>query len=314
MRKLPALSAMKIFEVVGQTRSFTRAADRLNLTQSAVSRQVRNLEEQLGETLVIRRHHHLDLTPSGIELLEALQRAFHDVELTVRNIMEKSNQHRLRVNVPPTFAKRWLMPRLGSLRRFLPNIEISITTQLQDSLTERSIPDCAIRFGDGEWPMLQSQLLMTERHIAVCAPQLLAGRTTGGPLDLTGLTFLHVLASADQRYLTWQHWLDAAGLSHTDTRGGLEFDLLDMAIEAACNGLGVTVADRFMVASLMEEGHLTQVLDVEVEGHESYWLVTRGEQAEPANVKAFRQWLRLELSADPELAGNSEIAGKAGAA
>ena len=87
-----------------------------------------------------------------------LQRAFHDVELTVRKIMEKSNQHRLRVNVPPTFAKRWLMPRLGSLRRFLPEIEISITTELQDSLTERSILDCAIRFGD---------VLAFEIHMAI---------------------------------------------------------------------------------------------------------------------------------------------------
>jgi LysR family glycine cleavage system transcriptional activator len=296
MRKLPALSAMKVFEVVGQTRSFTRAADRLNLTQSAVSRQVRNLEEQLGETLVIRRHHHLELTPSGVELLEALQQAFHGVELAVRNIMERSNHHRLRINVPPTFAKRWLMPRLGSLRAFLPDIEISITTDLQDSLTERSILDCAIRFGDGEWPLLQSQLLMTERHIAVCAPQLLAGRTSGQPIDLSGLTFLHVLASSDQRYLTWQHWLDAADLSNTDTRGGLEFDLLDMAIEAACSGLGVTVADRSMVAPLMESGRLVQVLDVEVEGHESYWLVTRTEQPETANVRAFRRWLGTELA------------------
>ncbi|MCL6707410.1 LysR substrate-binding domain-containing protein [Pseudomonas sp. R2.Fl] len=295
MRKLPALSAMKIFEVVGQTRSFTKAAERLNLTQSAVSRQVRNLEEQLGEALVIRRHHHLELTPSGIELLEALQRAFHDVELAVRNITEKSNHHRLRINVPPTFAKRWLMPRLGSLRAFLPDIEISITTDLQDSLTERSILDCAIRFGDGEWPMLQSQLLMTERHIAVCAPHLLADRE---PIDLSGLTFLHVLASTDQRYLTWQRWLDAAGLTQTDTSGGLEFDLLDMAIEAACNGLGVTVADRFMVASLMRTGQLVQVLDVEVEGHESYWLVTRAEQPETANVRAFRRWLQTEIAGE----------------
>ena len=150
MRKLPALSAMKVFEVVGQTRSFTRAADRLNLTQSAVSRQVRNLEEQLGETLVIRKHHHLELTPSGVELLATLQQAFHNVELAVRGIMEKSNQRRLRINVPPTFAKRWLMPRLASLRAFMPDIEISITTELQDSLAERSILDCAIRFGDGD--------------------------------------------------------------------------------------------------------------------------------------------------------------------
>lgn len=300
MRKLPALSAMKVFEVVGQTRSFTRAADRLNLTQSAVSRQVRNLEEQLGETLVIRHHHHLELTPSGTELLATLQQAFHNVELTVRGIMERNNQKRLRINVPPTFARRWLMPRLGRLRRLMPDIEISIGTELRDSLAERSLLDCAIRFGDGEWPMLHSQILMTERHIAVCAPNLLGAGTPGGGIDFSGLTFLHVMASADRRYLTWQHWLDAAGLGDIDTSGGLEFDLLDMAIEAAISGLGVAVADRFMVSPFLQSGRLVQVLDVEVEGHESYWLVTRKGQPEVANVAALRTWLLAEFARDIE--------------
>ena len=172
MRKLPALSAMKVFEVVGQTRSFTRAAQMLNLTQSAVSRQVRNLEKQLGENLLIRHHHDLELTRAGAELLTTLQLAFHNVEQTVRSIMEKNNRNRLRINVPPTFAKRWLMPRLSRLRQALPEIEISLSTDLKDTLAERSLLDCAVRFGDGEWPMLQSRILLTERHIAVCAPGL----------------------------------------------------------------------------------------------------------------------------------------------
>ena len=296
MRKLPALSAMKVFEVVGQTRSFTRAADRLNLTQSAVSRQVRNLEEQIGEPLLIRHHHHLELTPSGAELLATLQHAFHTVELTVRGIMEKANRKRLRINVPPTFAKRWLMPRLSRLRAALPDIEISISTDLEDSLSERGLLDCAIRFGDGEWPMLKSRLLMTERHIAVCAAELLEKTQTSDTVDLSRFTFLHVLSSGDRRYLTWQHWLDAANLSETDTRGGLEFDLLDLAIEAACDGLGVAVVDRFMVGRQLESGQLVQVLDVEVEGHESYWLVTRADQPDSANVQAFRHWLLSEVS------------------
>ncbi|MBR0554190.1 LysR family transcriptional regulator [Ciceribacter sp. L1K23] len=290
---------MKVFEVVGQTRSFTKAAERLNLTQSAVSRQVRNLEDQLGELLVIRRHHHLELTPSGLELLAALRQAFHDVERTVRNITEKSNRNRLRINVPPTFAKRWLMPRLGKLRAFLPDLEISITTDLQDSLTDRSVLDCAIRFGDGEWPTLNSELLITERHIAVCAPSLLVGLPAETLPDFSRLTFLHVLAAADQRYLTWQRWLDAAGMANTDTAGGFEFDLLDMAIEAACNGLGVTVADCHMVAPLMNEGRLVRVMDVEIEGHESYWLVTRAGQRDPQNVAAFRKWLASEIKSEP---------------
>lgn len=303
MRKLPALSAMKVFEVVGQTRSFTRAAQMLNLTQSAVSRQVRNLEKQLGENLLIRHHHDLELTRAGAELLATLQLAFHNVEQTVRSIMEKNNRNRLRINVPPTFAKRWLMPRLSRLRQALPEIEISLSTDLKDTLAERSLLDCAIRFGDGEWPMLQSRILMTERHIAVCAPDQLEKANRGGDIDLSSLTFLHVLAAADQRYLTWQHWLDAAGLSDTNVRGGMEFDLLDLVIEAACNGLGIAVVDRFMVSSQLQSGQLVPVLDVEIEGHESYWLVTRTDQPEPANVQHFRAWLLNEVALDQDLRG-----------
>jgi LysR family glycine cleavage system transcriptional activator len=287
---------MKVFEVVGQTGSFTRAAERLNLTQSAVSRQVRHLEEQLGEALLIRHHHRLELTAAGVQLFEALQHAFHHVELAVRAIGEKSNLNRLRVNVPPTFAKRWLMPRLPSLRAVHPGLDLSIGTRLSDSLAESGLLDCAIRFGDGEWPMLNATLLLTERHIAVCAPALLDGIDRDRPVDLAGFTFLHVLASDDQRYLTWRHWLNAAGLDEVDTRGGLEFDLLDLAIEAACDGLGVSVVDRFMVERELATGRLVQLLDTEVEGHESYWLVTRAEQEEGANVALFRSWLNGEIA------------------
>jgi LysR family glycine cleavage system transcriptional activator len=297
MRRLPALTAMRIFEVVGQTGSFTRAAERLNLTQSAVSRQVRHLEEQLGTDLLVRRYHRLELTAAGVQLFEALQHAFHEVELAVRGIEEKGNRNRLRINVPPTFARRWLMPRLPGLRQAHPELDVSLGTKLADSLAERGLLDCAIRFGDGEWPMLKATRLMTEQHIAVCAPALLQGIDRDRPADLSRFTFLHVLASDDRRYLTWRHWLNAAGLDEVDTRGGLEFDLLDLAIEAACDGLGVSVVDRFMVERELASGRLVQLLDVEVEGHESYWLVTRAEQEDSANVALFRAWLTTEVAA-----------------
>ena len=296
MRNLPALSAMKVFEVVGRTRSFTRAAQLLNLTQSAVSRQVRNLEAQLGEDLVIRRHHDLELTRAGAELLATLQQAFQQVEQTVRTITDKNNRNRLRINAPPTFARRWLMPRLARLRAALPEIDLSLSTDLGDSLAESGLLDCAIRFGDGEWPMLQSRILLNERHIAVCAPALLPTTRRDGRIDLSACTFLHVLASGDQRYRTWQHWLDAAGLAATDVRGGLEFDLQDLAIEAACGGLGVAVVDRSMVTRQLDSGQLVPLLDVEVKGHESYWLVTRSDQPEPPNVTRFRAWLTAAIA------------------
>lgn len=293
-RKMPALNALRAFEVAGHTGSFTRAAELLHVTQSAVSRQVRQLETQLGESLLVRRHHHLELSATGRLLLQALRLSFDRIELTVRSIQEKTHLKRLRVNVPPTYASRWLMPRLQSLRAIAPELELTVTTSLKDDLVESGALDCAIRFGDGEWDGLDNQLLMHERHIAVCSPALLGGRAE--PVaDLSAFTMLHVLASSDQRYLTWQHWLKAAHIEDVDLGGGYEFDLLDHAIRAAVDGLGVTMADRHMISPELRQGTLVPLRDVEVDGHQSYWLVTRTGQEDPPQVALFRDWLHRQI-------------------
>lgn len=291
-RKMPALNALKAFEAAGTSGSFTRAAEQLNVTQSAVSRQVRQLEDQLGETLLERHHHRLELTDAGRALLRTLQQSFDRIELTVRTIQQKSDRNRLRVNVAPTFAARWLVPRLPKLHARHPELELSLTTRLQDSLDDSTSLDCAIRFGDGEWDGLESSLLMHESHIAVCAPSLLSD----GPLDLTQVTLLHVLAGENQRYLTWRHWLDAARIEGVDTSGGYEFDLLDYAIRAAVEGLGVTIADRNMIERELALGQLAPVRDVHVDGRQSYWFVVRPEQKVSKPLQLFRQWLQEEAA------------------
>jgi LysR family glycine cleavage system transcriptional activator len=287
---MPTLNALKAFEVAGSTGNFTRASELLNVTQSAVSRQVRQLEEQLGEPLLLRRHHHLQLTQAGRSLLQALQQSFDRIELTVRGIQQKQHLNRLRVNAPPTFASRWLLPRLGRLREVHPDIEVTLTSRLADNLAESGALDCAIRFGNGEWDNLESSRLMSERHIAVCSPTLLARYRQSG-VEIRHMTFLHVLAGEEQRYLTWPHWLDAAGIHRVDLRGGYEFDLLDMAIRAAIDGLGVTVADRQMIRHELATGQLIPVLDVQVEGHQSYWFSLRPGQSISPSLGVFRQWL-----------------------
>jgi len=147
---MPALNALKAFEAAGTTGSFTRAAELLNVTQSAVSRQVRQLEEQLGETLFSRRHQHLVLTPSGRLLLRALQQSFDKIELTVRAISQNNDVNRLRINVPPTFAARWLVPRLGRLREAFPQLDLSITTRADDKFgSGETRPDSTLRFASG---------------------------------------------------------------------------------------------------------------------------------------------------------------------
>jgi LysR family transcriptional regulator, glycine cleavage system transcriptional activator len=293
-RKMPALNALRAFEVAGHTGSFTRAAEMLHVTQSAVSRQVRQLETQLGEALLVRRHHHLELSPTGRLLLQALKMSFDRIELTVRSIQEKTHLQRLRVNAPPTFTNRWLMPRLQSLRSAAPDLEITLTTSLRDDLVESGSLDCAIRWGNGEWEGLDNQLLMHERHIAVCSPEV--RRDLAEPLtDLSAVTLLHVLASADHRYQTWHHWLKAAEIEDVDLTAGYEFDLLDHAIGAAVDGLGVTIADRYMITRELRQGSLVPLRDIEVEGHQSYWFVTRTGQEDVPQVALFREWVKAQI-------------------
>jgi LysR family transcriptional regulator, glycine cleavage system transcriptional activator len=150
---------------------------------------------------------------------------------------------------------------------------------------------------DGEWTGLDSTLLMQERHIAVAAPALLERADESVPIDLNCFTLLHVLAGEDQRYLTWQHWLDAARIEGIDTDGGYEFDVLDLSIKAAIDGLGITIADRNMIGSELASGQLRQVLDVQVEGHQSYWFVLRPEQRASGTQRLFQQWLQAETEA-----------------
>lgn len=293
-RKMPTLNALKVFEVAATLGNFTRAADVLNVTQSAVSRQVRQLEDQLGEVLLIRRHHHLIMTDAGRVLLGALQNSFDRIEQAVRGIRQKQHLNRLRVNVPPTFAIRWLLPRMTRFRARHPQLDVSITSALCDTLAESGQLDCAIRFGDGEWGDVDGSLLMHEQHIAVCAPALLQGRTTS-QVGLQDLPLLHVLASHDKRYMTWAHWIEAAGIDKVDISHGYEFDLLDMAIRAAVDGLGITIADRHMVAQELADGRLVQYRNAQVEGRQSYWFVTRPTRSGNPAVEPFREWISEEI-------------------
>ncbi|RTR02953.1 LysR substrate-binding domain-containing protein [Halomonas nitroreducens] len=296
-RSLPPLNALKAFEAAAQCQSFTQAATRLCVTQSAVSRQVKLLEEQLGVVLFDRSGGHLKLTAAGSRLLPVLRQSFDRIAWTVGGLRDQETLSRLKLNVPPTFASRWLVPRLGRLKSLHPSLELSITTRFEDALLDNNELDGVIRFGAGEWPEVDAELLIQETHVAVCAPHLLEGRR-GREVDLTRHTLLHVLRD-DYRFHTWEHWLQAAGLQGVDTSGGMAFDVLELAIQAAINGVGVTIADRHMIARELMRGDLVQLLDVEVTGHQSYWLVTRSGHQESANMGLFRRWLRQEIDDPP---------------
>ncbi|MDH2435304.1 transcriptional regulator GcvA [Pokkaliibacter sp. MBI-7] len=302
-RRLPPLNALKAFEASGTTGSFTRAAELLHVTQSAVSRQVKQLEDILGVELLERRHHFLELTPAGRALLPVLRQSFDKIELSVRSILENTHLTRLKINVPPTFATRWLIPRLGTLKELHPELDLTITTALQDNLVESTELDCAIRFGTGDWDTIDNIQLMQESHIAVCAPALLAREGGARTLDFNRYTLLHVLKGSG-RFHTWEHWLRAAQIEDVHTEGGIEFDLLEMAIKAAIHGVGITIADRNMITRELASGQLVQVNDVVVPGNRGYWFVTRPDQADLPHLLVFRHWLEQEIEMAAQTIGS----------
>lgn len=295
--RLPSLNAMKAFEVVARCASFSRAAAVLCVTPSAVSRQVKHLEEQIGEALLVRGHHQLDLTPAGRALLPVLSESFQQIRNTVQDVRNGGTRRRLSLNVPMTFARRFLMPRLGHLRAAHPNLVLSIRTQPKDALSRPGFLDAAVRFGTGDWQALHNSHLFQESHIAVAAPSVMDTITdANGDIHLSRATLLHVL-KREGRYLTWQHWADAAGLGDVDVEQGVEFDTLDLAVEAAVAGLGVTIADVHMVADELVAGRLVRVLDTAVAGTQSYWMVRRIEAEPHEGLQQFERWLREELTA-----------------
>jgi len=280
------MTALKAFEASCQHRSFTAAARALHVTQGAVSRQVKQLEEQLGKPLFIRGGEQLQLTESAQLLAPQLSRLLDQLELMLLQALEQGIEpQRLEVQVAPTFATRWLAPRMADLCRELPELSLIV-----NSWDERQIlldkPHCTIRFGDapaaGDYT---SCLLMLEHLIAVAPPSLNITQID----DISRYPCLHV--NAGRRLENWHWWLQAAGAEPGLADRGPEFSTQDQLVNACLSGAGVAVVDRAMVESLLAQGQLVALGQTVVSGPNGYWLdVPRGYSRDPG-IASFSRWL-----------------------
>jgi LysR family transcriptional regulator, glycine cleavage system transcriptional activator len=286
VRRLPSLTALRFFEESARHMSFNQSALALCVTPGAVSRQIRLLEDALGAKLFDRDHRGIRLTLQGIELLACVSEAFDSIERVTRSLAASrlGERKRLTVCAPPTFATRWLSPRLGSLMDAVPNIDLSVRT---DATDERH---CTIRFGYEAMADRRSELLFIERHVLVGAARF-AGRSVEALLER--LPALHVLHN-DARLTLWPNWLDAAGLPRVHGEKGIEFSTLDQAIHAALAGTGLAVVDRNMIADELHDGSLMPLSPVESAGPYGYWLDIAPAHAGLDSVQAFAEWLRGE--------------------
>ncbi|MGU7771962.1 LysR family transcriptional regulator [Burkholderia sp. MR1-5-21] len=288
MRRLPSLLALRFFEETARHLSFNRAATSLCVTQGAVSRQIRLLEDALGARLFERDHKGVRLTDAGERLLPFIEQAFDTIERGVGAIAaaRPGAKRRLTVSLPPTFATQWFSPRLGTLAEALPDVDLSIRTEPADDC------DCHIRFGRAARPGMQSELLLMERHALVGAP-----RFRGAPLDtLFGrVPPLHVLHEG-KRLTLWADWCAQAGVSIDSIGDGIEFSTLEQAIHAARKGAGLAVVDLNMIEEELGEGSLVRLSPVQAIGPFGYWLDVAPVGVAVEHVRAFAEWLREQAA------------------
>ncbi|HWI27167.1 MAG TPA: transcriptional regulator GcvA [Stellaceae bacterium] len=289
MNGLPSLNGLRAFEAAARHLSFTRAAAELNVTQTAISHQIRRLEAQLGLRLFLRKHRTLALTREAQDYLPAVRAAFEDIRLATERLLRPGRGHLLIVSTMASLAAKWLLPRLSAFQEAHPGIEVRISASSHLVDFRREEVDLAIRYGRGSWPGLDARWLMAEDIFPVCSPAVLkSGKPLKRPQDLAQHTLIHGSLTRED----WQLWLTAAGLpTALATRPGLTFDLSLMAIQAAIDGLGVALGRTPFVEADIAAGRLVVPFDVKLPAEAGYYVVAPEEAAETPKIAVFRDWL-----------------------
>jgi LysR family transcriptional regulator, glycine cleavage system transcriptional activator len=286
---LPSLNGLRAFEAAARHLSFTRAAAELNVTQTAISHQIRRLEEQLGIRLFLRRNRALLLTHEAQSYLPAIRAAFEDLRQATERLRRPERDGQLTVSTTASLAAKWLVTRAAAFQEAHPGIEVRITTSSHLVDFRREEVDMAVRYGRGHWPGLRADWLMAEELFPVCSPALLNGpKPLRRPDDLAHHTLLHTTVSRED----WQLWLTAAGLPVSlASRPGLSFDQSFMAVQAAVDGLGVAMGHTRYVEADVAAGRLVVPFDVVLPADAGFYIVAPEDTADAPKIALFRKWL-----------------------
>ena len=293
LRRLPPLNAVRAFEAVARNGSVTRAARELSVTQGAVSRHVGTLEHWLGARLFVRTQRGLTLTPQGSAYFRALRGALDQIDHATRQLQQSPDESLLRLKLPPTFAIRWLIPRLARFHALHPRIDVQITTSHERADFDREDIDACIHSEREPPPGPGFRRLVGEVLLPVCSPRLLARDTLSAPADLSR----HVLLCSLNRPDDWPAWLAAAGVPGIDGNSGLKFENAALAYQAAIDELGVMIAQRAMVEDDLAAGRLVAPIALPLRTAGGYYLAYPPYRPPSARVAAFEEWIVREAQA-----------------
>jgi LysR family glycine cleavage system transcriptional activator len=288
---LPPLNALRSFEAAARQLSFTRAAQELHVTQTAVSHQMRLLEEHLGVRLFLRLPRRLVLTSEGRAYARELGRVFERIGDATAALQSRPGREVLAVTSLPSLAARWLVPRVGGFLDAHPQIDLRlVATERPVDFTRESL-DLGIRWGYGRWAGLVSEKLMEDECFPVCSPTLLPRRRRLALADLARLTLLHDDSPDD-----WRRWLRAAGAAGIDAERGHVLTDASLTMQLAVAGRGIALGRRVLVQGELAAGLLVRPFAVSIPSEPAYYLVSSPPTADLPRVRAFRDWLFDQVS------------------
>lgn len=290
MRRLPPLNALRLFATAAQTESVTRAAELLHLTHGAVSHQLKQLQEHLGVELFTRSGRGLRLTPEAAEYARRISRALDEIADATATLTDAHRKKPLRVSCMPSFAARWLLPRLGDFISRHPDLDVEVQSTARLVDIKGGEADVGLRFGPGPYPGLANEVLMLDWYYPVCAPAFLARHRLERPEHLLDLPLLR---SVDE---TWTLWFRAMGLGAEEPARGPAFDDSSLMLQATLAGQAVALARHALADDDVRAGRLVRPFREAVTCPHAYRFVSRTTDADQPAIAAFRDWLREQAA------------------
>lgn len=293
-RKIPSTAALVAFEAAARHQSFTRAAEELALTQSAICRQIGGLEEFLGLELFRRSRRGVKLTEAGQSYARRVATQLDAVERDTLSVMGQQGAMTIELALVPTFGTQWLLPRLQQFQTLHPEITVNLTNRTRPFLFADTDFDAAIYFGDGEWSGTVAHPLMPERSVPVCSPALLDGAAALTPQDLAEMPLLQQTT----RPYAWRQWFDSLGMKVARDMTGPRLELFSMLAQAAEHRMGVALIPTFLIQRELAEGRLVIAHPHAYRREDqAYHLMIPERRVESAALNAFRDWLLDEARA-----------------
>jgi DNA-binding transcriptional LysR family regulator len=292
--RLPPLASLRFFEAAGRLRSFKLAAAELNITPSAVSHGIVGLEQALGVELFVREPRRLSLTPAGADYLPYVSEALSLIAIGTQRLPNSRTNRTIAVSCAPTIASRWLLPRLHRFGERWPRVSVTVDTSRRQVGFPVDGFDFAIRMSRATVAGAAWSRLFGERLVPVCSPAYRDGLAdASGNIELRRAKLIHVTPASED----WQVWCEALGVAGIETAGGLRFDTIQLAFEAAIMGLGVALGRRPLVDHDLAAGTLVELgMDVLV-AETAYWLVSSEGADRRPDLLAFKRWLLSEAEA-----------------